>query len=604
MEQCLRWVTVRLGFNGRADGAVLTNPGEMLTALTNDQRLLDIVIESRRRSQQSGLSGDSYFNVFAAAQALRERGLSMDQLLDGIVDGTNDCGIDGFWIFVDGRYVTADVPSHMIANRPVVELEVLQAKTSTGFGESALEKLSFHLPGLLDESAPALPDHTVNEKLRERSRRFQRVLNDLAIKFPSVHVRVNYATRAAAMPGPAVKAKATLLKGKLDATMAGLRSEIRFLDAAALRELDAASENFTLQLKVHGTPISTDQGNGFVSLVNVLDYFEFLRSPSGALRLELFDSNVRDFAGTTVVNEAISDTLKDVQTDDFWCFNNGVTIIADQASFMSGKLSLLNPQIVNGLQTSSVLFEHFSMQRAADPRNVLVRVVVPAHTGTRDKIIRATNSQTELPAGALRATEKMQIDLEEWLSRGGYFYERRANYYKNLNEANDRIVSVVELARQFMGSAIGRPHEALTRAESLLDDDAIYGRIFNDSFSADAYINVLDLYRATDAYLREQQSRKKLPGGSIEPWRFHFAFLVTGFLTRTPDPTPKLTERLQASDLTEPRARRLLALLQDTYESAISARVGTGLQEVAETEELTRRIRGALQTTLRRGSIQ
>jgi hypothetical protein len=148
------------------------------------------------------------------------------------------------------------------------------------------------------------------------------------------------------------------------------------------------------------------------------------------------------------------------------------------------------------------------------------------------------------------------------------------------------------------------PHIALTQGESLLDQDESYEKIFRSSYPMEVYVNVLDLFQRTDGYLQDLQGADRLPGGSIEPWRFHYAYVVTGLLTRTPDPTPRVVERLSAESFTEARARRLWHLLQESYEGSVTARVGTGLHEIAGSPELSRRLRLALGETIRRGSIQ
>ncbi|MEJ1202368.1 MULTISPECIES: AIPR family protein [unclassified Streptomyces] len=59
------------------------------------------------------------------------------------------------------------------------------------------------------------------------------------------------------------------------------------------------------------------------------------------------------------------------------------------------------PQIVNGLQTSHEIYSYIQNGGQHRDRSLLVKIVVAPESGTaRDRIIRATNSQTQLPAGA------------------------------------------------------------------------------------------------------------------------------------------------------------------------------------------------------------
>ncbi len=93
---------------------------------------------------------------------------------------------------------------------------------------------------------------------------------------------------------------------------------------------------------------------------------------------------------------------------------------------------------------------------------------------TRDRIIRATNSQTQLPAGALRATESIQKDVEESVAHSGsYYYERRASYYRNLGFPLDQVVSMARLAHEFTAFVTALDdHSRLAYTEDLPDETA------------------------------------------------------------------------------------------------------------------------------------
>ncbi|MFI8277772.1 AIPR family protein [Streptomyces sp. NPDC085929] len=137
--------------------------------------------------------------------------------------------------------------------------------------------------------------------------------------------------------------------------------------------------------------------------------------------------------------------------EDFWWFNNGVTVVADEARIIGKRIVVKDPQIVNGLQTSHEVYSYFQSGGQHRDRPLLVEIVVAPENGTaRERIIRATNSQTQLPADALRATEPIQMDIEESLTySGGYYYERRASYYRNLGFPVDQVVS---MARRHVNS--------------------------------------------------------------------------------------------------------------------------------------------------------
>ncbi|MET9914112.1 AIPR family protein [Streptomyces sp. NPDC006476] len=491
----------------------------MTSVQNNDQRLLDRILEDQHRKLAPDKSRDDFFTFFAADKALQDWDLDNDEIMDGIVDGAHDCGIDGIWTFVDERYVTADAHQFLPSRAGKIELVILQAKTSTGYQETVVEKLHFHLPTLLDMSRDEddLVAHT-NAKLLDRTRRFLHILEELASSFPQVRIKVIYANKAAETPHPNVKAKGDRLRRELAKITSDTKADLEYLNAADLRERTARGAKAVAQLVFTETPMSTSLGEGYVCLARLDEYYHFITSDNEALRLELFESNVRDYAGSTAVNNAIGETLKSGTGEDFWWFNNGVTVVADAAQIAGKRIVVKEPQIVNGLQTSHEIYSYFQNGGQHRDRSLLVKIVVAPESGTaRDRIIRATNSQTQLPAGALRATEAIQKDIEESLGHaGGYYYERRASYYRNLGFPLDRVISMTRLAREFTAFVQREPHTALRHSDALLLDDQHYAQIFSP---ATTWTSTASASMSTPVYEPSSLSTPKTGPCWEKPWR-------------------------------------------------------------------------------------
>jgi hypothetical protein len=144
-----------------------------------------------------------------------------------------------------------------------------------------------------------------------------------------------------------------------------------------------------------------------VALMTINEYLKFITSDDGQLRTSLFESNVRDYQGNVAVNEAIENTLLHPSAEDFWWLNNGITLVAEKASADVREITLGEPQIVNGLQTSQKIFDYSlsDLQKAnSDQREILLRVIKAPTVESHDAIIRATNSQTAIPQAYLWAT--------------------------------------------------------------------------------------------------------------------------------------------------------------------------------------------------------
>jgi hypothetical protein len=107
-----------------------------------------------------------------------------------------------------------------------------------------------------------------------------------------------------------------------------------------------------VELPTTGTPLSGN--NSYVALCKLTDYVKFIADDTGGLITRIFEANVRAYQGEVEVNREIADSLEHPTAGlDFWWLYNGVTIVADQAGFMNNRLTIENPLVVNGLQTSN-----------------------------------------------------------------------------------------------------------------------------------------------------------------------------------------------------------------------------------------------------------
>lgn len=133
---------------------------------------------------------------------------------------------------------------------------ILQAKNTSGYQETVIEKLHFHLPTLLDmgREEEDLVDHT-NAKLMDRTRRFLHVLEELASSFPQVRFKVTYASTAES-PHPNVKSKGDRLRRALATITSDTSAELEYVNAADLRERTACGAKAVAQLVFTETPLS------------------------------------------------------------------------------------------------------------------------------------------------------------------------------------------------------------------------------------------------------------------------------------------------------------------------------------------------------------
>lgn len=317
----------------------------------NDLILLERLLEAAATSAPAALSSSELFEYFSAEQTLKDYDISAEQLLDGITDGGGDGGIDGVYTFADENLVEDDFAHEALPRSYSLDLFILQSKTETGFTEDAVEKLIVHVPSLFN-LAGQIDTSLFGAKLIERINLFRALFAATAGKFPKVSVHFLYASKGStANIHRRVIGKVDTLKSVTAATISGTNTDFKFLGAKELKELASRTPSEPLALEFAGNHSVPGQSS-YIALVHVDKYARFLTDDSGKLRRLAFESNVRDYQGTTRVNEAIRKSLQepyDGTRADFWWLNNGVTILCTQASITGDKFNLQDVQIVNGL---------------------------------------------------------------------------------------------------------------------------------------------------------------------------------------------------------------------------------------------------------------
>lgn len=486
----------------------------------NDRIILDEVLTQKRAKVAPTLSASEFFEVFTAEQALKDYDLSYEEIEAGIVGDGGDGGIDGLYVFANGELVQDDTDLSVFKKQVDLELVVLQAKTSPGFSEAALDRFAAVTEDLLDLSHDLRNFRAVyNADVLAGIERFRRAHHALASRFPAIRFTYVYASRADELH-PNVERKAETLKAKVTGLFSAAAVSVNFLGANSLLTLARRSPRTSHTLTLAETPISSAGEVGFVCLVRLRDYHAFI-TENGALLRHLFEANVRDYQGSTQVNEEIQSSLAASGKEDFWWLNNGITVIASKATQSGKALNIEDPQIVNGLQTSTEVFKFFAHgDGRKDERTLLVRVIVPTDPASRDRIIKATNSQTYIPPASLRATDKIHRDIEEYLAPRGLYYDRRKNYYKNEGMPLEQVVGIPYMAQAVMAIALQRPDNARSRPSSLLKKDEDYRSIFNPEFPVALYGFCAGLLKRVEAFLREDANLSQQERGNI---RFHVA---------------------------------------------------------------------------------
>lgn len=566
---------------------------------TNDIILLADMLERSRECLPPAMTPQEHEAYFAAQQYLRYYTPSHDDLLSGIVDGRHDGGIDAVYIFANSLCIRDDAPLKALGRNAQLDLFLFQVKNARGFTEDAIDKLVVNLPRLLDFNRDeAELSATINPRVIEVTRRFLKAYRELDM--PTLRIYTCFVSLKADGVHPGTLEKAKVLDAAMKKCFASCEPATEFVDAASLADMARDHPKTSRTLALAENPISTETAGGYIAVVRLSDYEQFITGESGELDASLFEANVRDYEGDTSVNRSIEHTLGQAEADvDFWWLNNGVTIVATRVQPANKLLQLESPQIVNGLQTSNEIYKHSRKQQGApEKRGLLVKVIQAQDDVVRDRIIRATNSQTALGPSALRATDRVQRQIEEYLLKHDLYYERRRRHYWNKGIQAGRLVSIDQMGQSLLSTLVQVPHVARGSLSTIFEKE-YYDLLFSPEHPIAAYAASIGLLRSVEQFL---QGRRHAVA-QTEDFSFHLAMLAAIAMTRKARPTATDIAKLEDAASDTAHLPALLEIIQREYANH-SRRTGQMLldrvaKDAAVTKSLIERGRQYLHSTRR-----
>ncbi|MHC4440995.1 MAG: AIPR family protein [Planctomycetota bacterium] len=228
----------------------------------------------------------------------------------------------------------------------------------------------------------------------------------------------------------------------------------------------------------------------------------------------LLSRNIRNFRGSTEVNDALASTLK-TNPEHFWYFNNGITMICSKiakkllggSSRSSGIFECEGVSVVNGAQTVGMIgMVRKLLSQDTGSARVLVRLISLENCPENfDKTVaRATNTQNRIERKDFAALDPNQKRLasELLLDEKIYAYKSGDDDPKpedgcNIVDATvalacaaDDVALAVQAKRE-----IGRLWEDIERPP--------YATIFNDKTNATELWRAVQIMRAVDDRLCE-----------------------------------------------------------------------------------------------------
>jgi hypothetical protein len=274
----------------------------------------------------------------------------------------------------------------------------------------------------------------------------------------------------------------------------------------------------------------------YLGFIPAKDFLSIIASDDGEIMRGIFESNLRDFQGPdNRVNAAITSTLSSDYKARFVLMNNGVTIIARVLRRTAHRFHIEDFQIVNGCQTSNVLFD---FDGDVDDVMIPLRLISSDDDDVIQSIVTATNQQTQLSREQLFAATEFPKKLEQFFQAyepaHRLYYERRSRQYDRQPVEKVRIVTQANTIRAFAGMFLEVPHQTTRTFNALLDN---VGRtIFVDGQKLDPYyVSAFSLYKL------ERLFRNQRIPTTFKAARFQI--LLAARRKAAPGPLPQINAR-------------------------------------------------------------
>ena len=289
---------------------------------------------------------------------------------------------------------------------------------------------------------------------------------------------------------------------------------------------------------------------GSVSLLSLYNFLKAYKVQTGDMN-QIYERNMRHFLGfQRKINRVMRQTLRD-EPDHFGLYNNGITIVVEDFYYnQDGTIELVEPNIVNGCQTSQTVWQicyellesggtgtdkKTRFWRAKAEEGIVITKVVKVDAGEEnllEKITRYTNSQNAIQEKDFLA---LTSDCKNWakqmaaeykifleIQRGGWEARRaRQKQHPSIEQFN-KYANVFELIKVYAAGWLGEAGNAWGRNSRFLPNGKAYKEItlvkdMNQSFEVEDLYAAYQLQEATVSY--------KFGRGAKEPTRRTTKFL-------------------------------------------------------------------------------
>ncbi|WP_181347377.1 AIPR family protein [Thalassobacillus sp. CUG 92003] len=415
-----------------------------------------------------------------------------EEFAKSITDGSRDNGIDA--IYFDKDYE---------------ELFIVQSKWNhKGDSEPDLGEIKKFVDGV--EDLISLKFHKFNEKVNERKEEIKGYLLN-----PKTKLKVVLAYTANNLSDDSKNCFDELLQRQNDS------SEGTFLEIMNQSRLHASlidsssSEPINIQeLYLTEWGKRTEPKLAYYGQVDAKQISDWWKMYGN----RLFTKNIRKLLGDSTINEEIRNTI-DVDPENFWYYNNGITIICDDISKRRvngdnrdfGVFDCEDAFIVNGAQTVGTIGKYSVLEDEMDTLDnvkVFVRIISLKDTGEdstgvdkkfAENVTKNNNRQNKIQNRDFVSLDEQQKRIASELAVEGIYYHVMRSDEVTTDDINfDLEESTVALSCASDIDAATLAHRETGKIWSDLNHSR-YKKLFNPSVTSFYVWNTVKIYREISA---------------------------------------------------------------------------------------------------------
>lgn len=491
-----------------------------------------------------------------------------------------DTGIDAIAIIANG-FLISDVEELKETVEQAGYLDVtfifIQAETSPNFESSKIGTFGFGVTDFFRDK----PKLKRNERIKEAAEIMQAIY-ETSSKFRRGNpvCKLFYVTTGKWTGEQPLKARIESVRNDLNET--GQFRDVEFIAVGAdgvqkryQQSRYAISAEFTFANRIT-VPDVPDVPEAYVGFLPWTEFRKLIIDDNGVLMKRLFFDNVRDWLGYNEVNSGIKNTLESPHKNCFVLMNNGITVIAKAVRPTGNKFTIEDYQIVNGCQTSHVLYDR--RDSLDDSVSIPVRLISTKDEGITKAIIKATNRQTEISEEQLFALEEFPKHLELYFAsfplQQRLYFERRSRQYESLAIEKTRIITFDTMIKAFAGMFLNEPHRTTRNYKSV---KAKLGQeIFAKDQRMEPYYIAALVWFIVESYFRAKRLDRK-----YKPARFHL-LLAARILTAGYDMPDFKANKMESY------CKGFIETIQDSAKAEIQIRAAAKVVDEAAADRFDR----------------